>query len=174
MKLNLSYNQIANISGLQAVDGPEYKLSHIELQGNCLISLDHVGRCLEGATNLRRLVLSQAGAQNPCCNQKGKYSRVCATCLAKRMSMLLLPVEYISYFGYLSAFVYMIPENSHVTFLYVYNFSLHLNIITYHFVHVDMSVYCHLLHCKLCCTSYVPFVDCYQDTKVNHKYILLW
>ncbi|KAK2149746.1 hypothetical protein LSH36_438g02044 [Paralvinella palmiformis] len=70
-KLNLSYNQISNISGLQAFDGPEYKLSQLDLQGNSLLSVDHISRCLEAASNLRRLVLSQADAQNPCCNQKG-------------------------------------------------------------------------------------------------------
>ena len=72
MKLNLSYNEIVNISGLQVIDGTEYKLSQLELHGNNLMSLDHVTRCLHGATNLRQLVLSQGGAVNPCCHQPRK------------------------------------------------------------------------------------------------------
>jgi hypothetical protein len=75
VKLNLSYNQIANISGLQAIEGAEYKLSQLELHGNSLLSVDHVARCLEHADNLRRLVLSQGGADNPCCKHQGGYGK---------------------------------------------------------------------------------------------------
>ena len=71
MKLNLSYNQIDDISGLRGLHGPQYKVSHIELQGNRLQSTSHVTQTVRGCVNLRNLSLQQGGATNPVCNMPG-------------------------------------------------------------------------------------------------------
>ena len=71
VKLNLSYNQITDLTGLQSMQGKEYVLSHLELHGNQLQSLAHVCRCIRGCANLRHLIFSQSGASNPICFQQG-------------------------------------------------------------------------------------------------------
>ncbi|XP_021352009.1 leucine-rich repeat and coiled-coil domain-containing protein 1-like [Mizuhopecten yessoensis] len=71
VKVNLSYNQITNIFGFKSVTGPNFKLTHIELQGNKLSSSQHVSECLSGLVNLRQLNLNADGSSNPLCNQAG-------------------------------------------------------------------------------------------------------
>ena len=71
VKLNLAYNQIQDLSGLQSVHGPDYRLSQLDLHGNQLQSLPHVTRCVLGCVNLRHLTLAQSGADNPICNDQG-------------------------------------------------------------------------------------------------------
>ncbi|XP_069112370.1 leucine-rich repeat and coiled-coil domain-containing protein 1-like [Argopecten irradians] len=71
VKLNLSYNQITDISGFKSVTGPNFKITHIELQGNKLSSSAHVSECLSGCVNLRQLSLNADGSSNPLCNQAG-------------------------------------------------------------------------------------------------------
>lgn len=78
VKLNLSYNQIHDLSGFCHMHGSGYKLSHLEIHGNRVDSIEHVTDCLTGCLNLRHLVLSLGGADNPVCTQKGWC--FCMTC----------------------------------------------------------------------------------------------
>lgn len=47
----LSYNHIEDLSGFQALRGSDFKLEHLELQGNKLKSVGHVGICLQVCAN---------------------------------------------------------------------------------------------------------------------------
>ncbi|XP_062611366.1 leucine-rich repeat and coiled-coil domain-containing protein 1-like isoform X2 [Saccostrea cucullata] len=73
VKINLSYNQISDISGFKSLHGAEYKLSHIELHGNKLASLQHVIKSLIGCSNLRQLTLNVDGSTNPLCSDLDQY-----------------------------------------------------------------------------------------------------
>lgn len=68
VKLNVSHNQIEDISGFKSLHGPDYKLTHVELHGNKLVSRRHVILCLHGCINLRELTFDLDGAPNPLCN----------------------------------------------------------------------------------------------------------
>ena len=70
VKLNLSYNQIHNLSGLLAMQGSEFKLSQLDLQGNRIQSLQHVVQCLSDCPNMRHLTVTH----NPLCQNPGKLS----------------------------------------------------------------------------------------------------
>lgn len=73
VKINLSYNHISDISGFKSLHGLEYKLSHIELHGNQLSSLQHVIKALIGCSNLRQLTLCLDGSSNPLCSDIDQY-----------------------------------------------------------------------------------------------------
>jgi hypothetical protein len=62
-RLNLSYNSISDISGLASLQGPTYKISHINLQGNLLSSVKQL-TVLCGCPQLSSLLLSG----NPMCS----------------------------------------------------------------------------------------------------------
>ena len=47
VKINLSYNHIETLAGFQAMRGSDFDLEQIELQGNKLQSISHVGLCLQ-------------------------------------------------------------------------------------------------------------------------------
>ena len=47
VKINLSYNHIETLAGFQAMRGSGFDLEQIELQGNKLQSISHVGLCLQ-------------------------------------------------------------------------------------------------------------------------------
>jgi hypothetical protein len=49
--------------------GADYRLTHLELHGNKLVSRKHVILCLSGCVNLRQLTLDVDSAPNPLCNQ---------------------------------------------------------------------------------------------------------
>ena len=72
VKLNLSYNQIRDISGFTEMGSAEHRLSQLELHGNRLQFQNHVTQCLSSCMNLRSLALTQAGADNPLCHTPGK------------------------------------------------------------------------------------------------------
>lgn len=62
-RLNLSYNSISDIAGLASLQGPTYKISHINLQGNLLSSVQQL-TVLCGCPHLSSLLLSG----NPMCS----------------------------------------------------------------------------------------------------------
>ena len=68
VKLNLSYNQIHDVTGFKDLRGDEYKLTHLELHGNRLASASHVTSSLAPCQNLRYLAIAEAGADNPLCH----------------------------------------------------------------------------------------------------------
>ncbi|XP_013401506.2 leucine-rich repeat and coiled-coil domain-containing protein 1 [Lingula anatina] len=76
VKLNLSYNHITDISGFHRLQGRDYKLSHVELQGNRIQSVQHVIASLRGCLNLRRFTLAQDGSDNPVCSWSSIMSAV--------------------------------------------------------------------------------------------------
>lgn len=71
VKLNVSHNQIEDISGFKSLHGPNYRLTHAELHGNRLVSRRHVILCLNGCVNLREITFDVDGAPNPLCNHSG-------------------------------------------------------------------------------------------------------
>ncbi|CAC5362345.1 LRRCC1 [Mytilus coruscus] len=68
VKLNLSHNQIEDVSGFKSLHGSDYRLTHLELHGNKLVSRKHVIQCLSGCVNLRQLTLDVDNTPNPLCN----------------------------------------------------------------------------------------------------------
>lgn len=68
VKLNLSHNQIEDVSGFKSLIGADYRLTHLELHGNKLVSRKHVILCLSRCVNLRQLTLDVDNAPNPLCN----------------------------------------------------------------------------------------------------------
>ena len=80
MKLNLSYNQIEDLSGIKALAGPSYSLTHLDLHGNKLSSVAHVSQCLCRVNNLKHLTLSLDGSSNPLCHKPGLYALTFTTC----------------------------------------------------------------------------------------------
>ncbi|XP_076112416.1 leucine-rich repeat and coiled-coil domain-containing protein 1-like [Mytilus galloprovincialis] len=68
VKLNLSHNQIEDVSGFKSLHGSDYRLTHLELHGNKLVSRKHVIQCLSGCVNLRQLTLDVDSTPNPLCN----------------------------------------------------------------------------------------------------------
>ena len=71
VKLNLSYNQIEDLSGLRSLGVSDCRLSHLELHGNKLRSVQHIHRSIALCGSLQHLVLSQDGSSNPLCFQEG-------------------------------------------------------------------------------------------------------
>ena len=72
-KLNVSYNQIEDLSGIKALVGASYSLTHLDLHGNKLASVAHVSQCLCRVNNLKNLTLSLDGSGNPLCHKSGLY-----------------------------------------------------------------------------------------------------
>ena len=70
-KLNVSYNQIEDLSGIKSLAGPSYSLTHLDLHGNKLGSMAHVSQCLCRLNNLKHLTLSLDGSGNPLCHKPG-------------------------------------------------------------------------------------------------------
>ncbi|XP_038050851.1 leucine-rich repeat and coiled-coil domain-containing protein 1-like [Patiria miniata] len=70
-RLNLSYNIITDLRGLVALHGSQSSLTHLELQGNQLDSVDHIVECVSGLEHLIELVLAQDAEDNPVCRQPG-------------------------------------------------------------------------------------------------------
>ena len=73
VKLNVSYNQIEDLSGIKSCAGPSYSLTHLDLHGNKLASVAHVSQCLCRVSNLKHLTLSLDGSSNPLCHKPGLY-----------------------------------------------------------------------------------------------------
>ncbi|XP_008936339.1 PREDICTED: leucine-rich repeat and coiled-coil domain-containing protein 1-like, partial [Merops nubicus] len=69
--LNLSYNRIHDLSGFQCLHGPDHKISHVDLHGNCVNSIDHLLQCTKGLRCLRSLTLEKHGKANPVCHTAG-------------------------------------------------------------------------------------------------------
>ncbi|XP_035680268.1 leucine-rich repeat and coiled-coil domain-containing protein 1-like [Branchiostoma floridae] len=67
-RINISYNQVEDISGFRQLSGSGYRLSHVELHGNQLTSINHVVQCLMGCTHLTDLTLMHDGKGNPVCS----------------------------------------------------------------------------------------------------------
>ena len=74
-KLNVSYNQIEDLSGLKCLSGPLYKLSLVDLHGNKLSSVAHISQCLVKLQSLRHLILSQDGSGNAVCHKPGTITK---------------------------------------------------------------------------------------------------
>ena len=66
-KLNLTFNQIDDISGLKAFRKSSHSLQHIELYSNRLNSLKHVIECLSNCNCLQKIEFRQGKNTNPIC-----------------------------------------------------------------------------------------------------------
>ncbi|XP_015280956.1 PREDICTED: leucine-rich repeat and coiled-coil domain-containing protein 1 [Gekko japonicus] len=66
-RLNLSYNHIHDLTGLLSLRGTNYKISHLELHGNCINNINHFLQCLTGLQYLTHLTLEKNGKSNPLC-----------------------------------------------------------------------------------------------------------
>lgn len=72
VKLNVSYNEIVDISGLaEFVNVAEHPLTVLELQGNQIRLVTHVIKNCRPLANLRQLVLSDNNSSNPVCKTPG-------------------------------------------------------------------------------------------------------
>lgn len=71
--LNLSYNQINNIEGLNQLWGSSYHLKTLELQGNRITSVEMLIQRLRGLSRLEELTLERDGSSNPLCQFYGMY-----------------------------------------------------------------------------------------------------
>ncbi|XP_064641246.1 leucine-rich repeat and coiled-coil domain-containing protein 1-like [Lineus longissimus] len=71
VKLNLSYNQIHNLAGFLLLQGHSYKLMHVELHGNQIVSQEAVVDAFRGCANLKHLMFAKDGAENAVCCSKG-------------------------------------------------------------------------------------------------------
>ncbi|KAI8504572.1 leucine rich repeat [Branchiostoma belcheri] len=67
-RVNISYNQVEDLSGFRQLSGSGFRLSHVELHGNQLTSINHVVQCLMGCTDLTDLTLMHDGKGNPVCS----------------------------------------------------------------------------------------------------------
>ncbi|XP_064610906.1 leucine-rich repeat and coiled-coil domain-containing protein 1-like [Liolophura sinensis] len=76
VKLNLSYNQIEDVSGFASLWGNGYKLSHIEIHGNYVQSVNRFIETLTGCVNVQCLIVRQGPSSNPLCNQPDYRERV--------------------------------------------------------------------------------------------------
>ncbi|CAG2250672.1 CLERC [Mytilus edulis] len=86
VKLNLSHNQIEDASGFKSIHGSDYRLTHLELHGNKLVSRKHVIQCLSGCVNLRQLTLDVDSTPNPLCNHS-EYRQEILTGLSQIQSL---------------------------------------------------------------------------------------
>ncbi|XP_072024521.1 leucine-rich repeat and coiled-coil domain-containing protein 1-like [Amphiura filiformis] len=75
-RLNLSYNKISDVSGLADLHGSSYALSHLELQGNQIGSVEHLITSLRGLVHLTSLTLMHDGSSNPICQLPGYRASV--------------------------------------------------------------------------------------------------
>ncbi|XP_075827657.1 leucine-rich repeat and coiled-coil domain-containing protein 1 isoform X4 [Microtus pennsylvanicus] len=66
-RLNLSYNNINDLSGLMPLHGLKYKLRYIDLHSNCIDSIHHLLQCTVGLHFLTNLILEKDGEGNPIC-----------------------------------------------------------------------------------------------------------
>lgn len=73
-RLNLSYNRISNVQGLSDLHGTDSPLSHLELQGNQIRSVEHLITSLRGLHRLTDLTLMHDGSGNPVCDLPGALS----------------------------------------------------------------------------------------------------
>ncbi|XP_077378989.1 leucine-rich repeat and coiled-coil domain-containing protein 1 isoform X1 [Festucalex cinctus] len=69
--LDLSFNRINDLSGLLHLHGPGRKLMHLSLHSNRLGSVEHLLQCLLGLQELREVLLSRGGKDNPLCLTTG-------------------------------------------------------------------------------------------------------
>ncbi|CAL1537744.1 unnamed protein product, partial [Lymnaea stagnalis] len=69
--LNLSYNQIEDVSGLKCFSGPAYHLGYLALHGNKLRSIKDVILAVGEIKSLHNMVLRQEGSGNPLCHIQG-------------------------------------------------------------------------------------------------------
>ena len=67
-KLNLSYNEISDLTGLKDFRRNTHALKVIEIHGNKLRSLKHVTECIANCGTLEDVTLEQNGDSNPVCN----------------------------------------------------------------------------------------------------------
>ena len=70
-RLNLSYNQLKNLTGLEDLHGVNYSLTILELHGNQISQLVPACQSLKGCSNLRHVIFSRAGSENPICLLSG-------------------------------------------------------------------------------------------------------
>ncbi|XP_076003573.1 leucine-rich repeat and coiled-coil domain-containing protein 1 [Genypterus blacodes] len=70
-RLNLSHNQINSLAGLLYLHGPECKLKHLSLHGNCLDNVNHLLQCLLGLQGLKEITLTKDDINNPICASPG-------------------------------------------------------------------------------------------------------
>ncbi|XP_077413696.1 leucine-rich repeat and coiled-coil domain-containing protein 1 [Vanacampus margaritifer] len=75
-RLDLSFNQINDLSGLLHLHGPGRKLKHLSLHSNRLGSIEHLLQCLLGLRELREVLLSHGGKDNPLCLTPGYHEMV--------------------------------------------------------------------------------------------------
>ncbi|XP_028919051.1 leucine-rich repeat and coiled-coil domain-containing protein 1 isoform X3 [Ornithorhynchus anatinus] len=69
--LNLSCNLITKVEGFLGLHGTNHKISHIDLHGNCLDSINHLVKCMTGLHSLTNLTLEKNGKNNPLCDIPG-------------------------------------------------------------------------------------------------------
>ncbi|NXK53841.1 LRCC1 protein, partial [Chauna torquata] len=77
--LNLSYNRIHDLSGFQCLHGTSYKISCIDLRGNCVDNINHLLQCTKGLHCLTNLTLEKNGKTNPVCHTAGYRETVLQT-----------------------------------------------------------------------------------------------
>ncbi|XP_038601315.1 leucine-rich repeat and coiled-coil domain-containing protein 1 isoform X2 [Tachyglossus aculeatus] len=70
-RLNLSFNRIHDLHGFLDLRGTNHKISHIDLHGNCLDSINHLVQCVIGLHSLTNLTLEKNGKNNPLCDIPG-------------------------------------------------------------------------------------------------------
>uniref|UniRef100_F6SER7 Leucine-rich repeat and coiled-coil domain-containing protein 1 n=1 Tax=Ornithorhynchus anatinus TaxID=9258 RepID=F6SER7_ORNAN len=70
-RLNLSFNRIHDLHGFLGLHGTNHKISHIDLHGNCLDSINHLVKCMTGLHSLTNLTLEKNGKNNPLCDIPG-------------------------------------------------------------------------------------------------------
>ncbi|XP_034982082.1 leucine-rich repeat and coiled-coil domain-containing protein 1 isoform X2 [Zootoca vivipara] len=70
-RLNLSYNRIHDLTGLLYLRGANFKISSLELHGNCVSNINHLLQCLVGLQYLSNLSLEKSGKSNPVCAKIG-------------------------------------------------------------------------------------------------------
>uniref|UniRef100_A0A670IFQ3 Leucine rich repeat and coiled-coil centrosomal protein 1 n=1 Tax=Podarcis muralis TaxID=64176 RepID=A0A670IFQ3_PODMU len=70
-RLNLSYNRIHDLTGLLYLRGANFKISSLELHGNCISNINHLLQCLVGLQYLSNLSLEKSGKSNPVCAKIG-------------------------------------------------------------------------------------------------------
>ena len=67
-KLNLSYNDISDLTGIKDFRRNTHVLKYIELHGNRISSLKHVVECIANCGTIEVLSFSRSGDSNPVCS----------------------------------------------------------------------------------------------------------
>ena len=114
-KLNLSFNQIEDLSGLKSVAGPTYTLATLDLHGNKLSSVAHIAQCLCRLSNLTQLVLSLEGSSNPVCHKSGICCWSLLPLIVKKvpgMRLFVLPASSTCSREYSILVLYLIKNRS--------------------------------------------------------------